>query len=277
MNNRWIAPCTLIASLWLARSTAALAADVEQDTGALRPTTPSSSASLRLADEGALLAWTEPARTGSERASATMHGGRTGLGGTVMGAARLTLLDTAGASEPRSGTDLGLALRAGASTRPREDVKLDLGVQAQFLFQEDAGVDLALALDYQNEGFNLRPEVVATLLLARKLGPVSLLANAAYGHGVRDDERFGQLRLAALLPATPSLRVGVDSSLALDLELDSDEPPGEPELELQGGPAATLVLGVIGLGAQVGVAVSKLRFEATRIGPAALVGAGAAF
>lgn len=272
--TRWMAPFTLMGSIAAAP---ALAAEPGRDAGARAPSAPEPSATQRVAGQGALLAWSEPAATGAQRAWATVHGGRTGLGSTVKGAARLTLVSTDGSRPPRSGQDFGIAIRAGASARPREDATLDFGVQGQLLFQQDAGVDLALAIDYESEGFNLRPELVTTLLVARRFGSVSVLANAAYGHGVTDDERFGQLRLAALVPATSSLHVGIDSSLAMDFELDEEEPPGEPELDVQVAPAATLVLGVVGLSAQAGLSVSKLRFEATRIGPAALVGVGAAF
>jgi hypothetical protein len=274
--NRLLA-CLLGCSLSIGVSSRVRAAAPERDTGGPRAGAAAPDATEELAADGAFLAWTEPARTGSQRAVAIVHGGRAGLGNTLMGSTQLTLIDSGGATPPRSGKDFGLALRAGAAARPREEVKLDVGLQAQVLFQEDAGLDLALAVDYENEGFNLRPELVGALLAARDFGSVSLLLNAAYGHGVLDDERFGRVRLALMTPVTSKLRVGVDSSLAADLEIDDDEPPGEPELDLQMTPAATFVLGSFSLSAQAGVAVSKLRFESTRVGPAALVGIGAAF
>jgi hypothetical protein len=85
------------------------------------------------------------------------------------------------------------------------------------------------------------------------------------------------VRLAALGPITENIQIGVDSTATFDLELDADEPLGEPERDIQVAPTATLCLDAAVLSAQAGVSVLELRFEEPRVGSVVLLGAGGAF
>ena len=233
----------------------------------------------KAASAGAFLGLTRHARTDTYRGLLHVQMGRVGhLGWSHAGAAEVTLVKPGSvAAPPRTGRDIGLAVRAGGFLLGDEDLRGELGVRAQFVFEADAGFDLAAGLAYLDEGFNLRPAVVPSLAASAHLGSVLLLGNVAYGHGLADEERFGALRLAALQPLSQALRIGLDSALELDLELDEDEPEGEPQVVLQGGPIATLALGNVALSAQGGVSLVQLRFESARLGGLALVGAGGAF
>jgi hypothetical protein len=111
----------------------------------------------------------------------------------------------------------------------------------------------------------------------RGAGQKWCFANVAYGNGLRGDERYGMVRLAALGPITENIQIGVDSTATFDLELDADEPLGEPERDIQVAPTATLCLDAAVLSAQAGVSVLELRFEEPRVGSVVLLGAGGAF
>ena len=119
-----------------------------------------------------------------------------------------------------------------------------------------------------------------TLRLVRTiaLGHTHVAAQVAYGHGITDDERFGDVRLSALHPVAHGLSAGLDARATLDLEIDNSEPPGEEEWNLRAGPAATLALGPVTAGALVGASAVKLRAEAAgRAGAVAEVGLTARF
>lgn len=261
-------------------STALAASALAQDDLPPTPDVGLEGAAPKAASAGAFLGLTQHARTDTHRGLLHVQVGRVGhLGWSRAGAAEVTLLEPGSAAEPpRTGRDIGLAVRAGGFLRgDDEELRGELGLRAQFVFEADAGFDLALGLGYEDEGFNLRPAVVPSLAMSTHLGSVLLLANLVYGHGLADEERFGAVRLAALQPLSHAVRVGLDSALELDLELDEDEPEGEPQIVLQGGPIATLALGYVALSAQAGLTLVQLRFESARLGGLALVGAGGAF
>jgi hypothetical protein len=231
-----------------------------------------------LAQSGAFVAWTESARTDTHLALARAHGGyRGGVGAFAYGAAEVVLVAPARDALPRSGRNIGIALRGAALAPQPDELRGELGVKAQLLYENDAGADLTLALSYQDHGFNLRPEVVGMVLAGTRLGPVSLLANVAYGNGLGNDERYGMVRLAVLGPITENIQLGVDSTATFDLELDADEPLGEPERDIQVAPTATLCFDAAVLSAQAGVSVLELRFAEPRVGSVVLLGAGGAF
>lgn len=263
----------------LAALGASLASAEEGPTGAL-PQNTGSGAAEAIAGAGAFVAWTEHARTDTHRGTLAVHAGyAAGLGWASSGAAEVVLLaPRTGDEAPRTGRNVGIALRGGGFSRGGDDsVHGELGLKAQLAFEHDAGLDLAAVLSYQNEGFNLRPAVVPMLVVGTHLGSVVVLANLLYGHGLADDERFGAARLALLQPLTEQLHVGVDSKVELDLELDDDEPEGEPQIILQAGPAATWALGNVAVSAQGGVSLVQLRFEEPNTGGVLLLGAGGAF
>jgi hypothetical protein len=253
------------------------AQQVDRGAGAA-PGAPRAAPAAELARSGAFVAWTESARTDSHFALARAHGGyRGGVGAFAYGAAEVVLVAPARGGLPRSGRNIGVALRGAALAPQPDELRGELGIKAQLLYENDAGADLTLAVSYQDHGFNLRPEIVSMVLAGTRLGPVSLLANVAYGNGLSDDERYGMVRVAALAPLTERIQIGVDSTASFDLELDADEPLGEPERDIQVAPTATLCLDAAVLSAQAGVSVLELRFEEPRVGSVVLLGAGGAF
>lgn len=140
------------------------------------------------------------------------------------------------------------------------------------------GVDVALGSEYEPGSFNLVPELVTHVAAAITIAHTRIAAQVAYGHGITDDERFGDARLSALHPITHALAAGLDARATLDLEIDNSEPPGEEEWNLRAGPAATLALGPVTAGALVGASAVKLRAEAAgHAGAVAEVGLTARF
>jgi len=105
-----------------------------------------------------------------------------------------------------------------------------------------------------------------------------LTANVGYGAGVRQGERYGDLRLAAMQQLSRDVHLGLDSRFRVDLERDSDEPAGEPEWEMNAGPVAALSLGRFVLTGGAGASAVKYRLISTRgVGLYGLMGLGAVF
>lgn len=237
----------------------------------------------RLATAGAFLAWTEHARTDTHRATGSLHSGHmTQAGWSHSGRGELVLRGPGSAANVDLKDDaeldsIGVAVRGRMSSRYGEPARGELGLKTQLAFERRAGFDLTLTVSYENEGFNLRPAIASELLGATHLGSFLILANLGYGHGLADDERYGTLKLAAVTRLSEQLHAGLDSMLDMDLELDDDEPDGEPQVLLQAGPALTWTLGNVALSAQGGLSVLQPRFERPRAGGVAVIGAGGAF
>jgi hypothetical protein len=143
---------------------------------------------------------------------------------------------------------------------------------------EDTGIDLAVGGDYDVVGFNGVPAVVTRTALGANAGTLRLQGNAAFGLGLEQHERFGQLGLAGLAPVAQALYVGVDSRARVDLERDSMEPPEELDWDMQAGPVATLALGRFAVSATGGVSAWKQRtHEQAKVGAVAALGLDAAF
>lgn len=237
-------------------------------------------AAERAAEAGAFVAWTDHARLDTQRGLLRVHGGYdTHFGAITEGALEIVALDPRSRSgSPKTGRDFGLAiLAAGAVAEGEVTVGGELGLKAQFVFQADSGFDVSAALAYESKGFNTTAAVVPMLLVGTRLGPLSIFGNVAYGHGLSAGERFGAARLAALAQIVEHVYAGVDSQMAMDLEIDDDEPIGEMQLAFQGGPAVTLALNQIALSLQSGLSVAQLRFGEIEYGAVALLGLGAAF
>lgn len=235
-----------------------------------------------MAGAGAFLAWTEQARTDTHRAVASLHSGHaTRAGWSHSGSGELVVLGPGSvldsADEIDGGGGIGVALRGGVFSRRGEQASGEIGLKAQLTSQHRTGFDLAATLLYQNEGFNLRPALASGIQCGTSIGSWLLLGNVGYGQGLADEERYGTLKLAVLRQVSEQLHAGVDSMLDLDLELDADEPDGEPQLLLQAGPAVTWTIGSVALSAQVGLSVLQPRFEAARAGGVAVIGAGGGF
>ncbi|HET9627270.1 MAG TPA: hypothetical protein VFP84_38180 [Kofleriaceae bacterium] len=133
------------------------------------------------------------------------------------------------------------------------------GIAVDVLRQATSGVDLAVAGEYDAQGWNRVPAVVARVAFGRRVGALQLVGNAALGVATQDGERYGELELAALAPVAERLGVGFDSHAALDLERDAEEPAAEPDWGVQAGPVATYRVGPVALSAFAGVSSWKLR------------------
>lgn len=231
------------------------------------------------AQDGAFLAWTEGASTDSYRGAARVHGGYDGGADTALSHARLdaVLLRPSARKAPKTGEHLGLALLSGVSWAGQlDDARFDAGLKAQFVFLEDSGFDLAVGAAYQDEGFNLRPAVAPAVYFGTHAGGVALLANVEYAHGLADDERAGHVRFAMVRELHRRWYVGLDAHASFDLELNDDEPEGEPQMLVRAGPVAGFALHHLFAGVQAGLSVLELRFGSPRAGAVALIGVGAA-
>lgn len=172
-----------------------------------------------------------------------------------------------------------LSLRGGGTyLGPAGQLRPDVALKVDALRQEVSGVDLAAAVGYEAQGFNLTPAVVARAAVGRTVKGTRLTANVGYAAGTREGERYGDLRLAAVQRVTRDVHLGVDSRFRIDLERDGAEPAGEPEWELNAGPVAALSLGRFVLSAGGGASAVKYRLVGTRnVGLYGLMGLGAVF
>ena len=105
------------------------------------------------------------------------------------------------------------------------------------------------------KGFNLKPALEALAAVGRQVGRTTLVANVAFGQGLEEGERYGDVRLAALHRIGRVVHAGLDARARFDLELEFPEPAGEPELELQAGPVLTVPIGRVAVTAYGGLSV----------------------
>jgi hypothetical protein len=132
--------------------------------------------------------------------------------------------------------------------------------------------------EYDMVGFNGVPAAVARTAIGANAGTLRLQGNAAFGLGLEQNERFGQVGVAGLAPVAQALYVGVDSRARIDLERDEMEPSGELDWDMQAGPVATLALGRFAVSATGGVSAWKQRtHDEAKVGAVAAVGLDAAF
>jgi hypothetical protein len=172
-----------------------------------------------------------------------------------------------------------VAVRGGGSyLGPSGTLHPEVALKVDALRQERQGVDLAAAVGYEAQGFNLTPAVVARLAVGRTLDHTRLTANVGFATGTRANERYGDLRLAAMQELSGNLHLGLDSRFRIDLERDTDEPAGEAEWELNAGPMAALSVGRFVLSAGGGASAVKYRLIGDRnVGLYGLMGLGAVF
>jgi hypothetical protein len=127
---------------------------------------------------------------------------------------------------------------------------------------------------YEPPGFNLRPAVTPTLRLVRGAGALTFSALARYGQSLVDTERYGLLRADAVLELAPGWGAGVEALGMFDLEIDDDEPLGEPAFDLRSGPLLVFAGGPLRVVASGGVQRFELRFAEARLGAVAMLGVG---
>lgn len=253
--------CAVALAAW---ALPARAADSDDDDQATRRTVDAAAG----VEAGAFLPWSMAARADSQRALAFVQGGYdSARGGSLFQATA------------EVGLFGGVSLRGGSTyLGPSGTMRPDFAVRVDALRQERHGLDLAASVGYEAQGFNLTPAITARLAASRLFGSTRLLANAAYGVGTTQGERFGDLRLAGLRRVTRDLHVGLDSRFRIDLERDQNEPAGEPDWEVDAGPVATYALGRFVVSANAGATALKYRLvPGQHAGLISMLGAGTVF
>lgn len=170
-----------------------------------------------------------------------------------------------------------LAIRAGALyTQSPNQVRPTVGLRAQALTQEQAGIDLGFGAFYKPEGFTeMEGEFELVAAVGRSFGRVATFANLVYGQDPEATERDGELRLAALYQVSQSVQAGLDARVRFDLgEEEEAEEQGRAEYDVIFGPTASLAVGPIAATAQVGMIV--LGTEPARPGGIGLIGVAGA-
>jgi hypothetical protein len=258
--------CPLLLALVLAPS---LAAAAELDKPAPPPDAETSvEAATR---EGQFLPTTLPAAIGERRVTGLFLGGWDGgplQGGTFSAQIEGQILRR-------------VAIRVGiAYLNPLARVEPSVGVRVGVLTQAKSHLDLSIGAFYNNVGFTeASGEFEFSVAAAHRWNRVALVGNVLYGQGLVPDERDGEVRVAALVKVQRRVDVGLDARARVDLGGDS---PGrvrdklEADLDLLGGPLATVTLGHFALLAQVG-AHSVLQNERFATGVAAFAGVGATY
>lgn len=167
-----------------------------------------------------------------------------------------------------------VAMNAGMS----DQLVPTVGVLVDILRESNGAFDLALGGDYEVEGWSRVPALVTRAAAGTTLGLTRVQANAAFGLGLEEGERYGDLRLSGLHPVAEALYAGVDTRARIDLERDMDEPSGELEWDVQAGPVVTLAVGRFAVSATGGVSAWKARTgEQAKVGAIGSLGVGAAF
>jgi len=129
--------------------------------------------------------------------------------------------------------------------------------KAQFLRQEQAGVNLAAEVQYKQVGFSPfegdgEAELEGMLLADRRFGRVAVTANAVFGASLKGAERDAELKAAVGYYARENLLVGVDALARVDLTPAGQQAAIGRSYEVVGGPMATLKLDRVTLAALVG-------------------------
>jgi hypothetical protein len=226
-------------------------------------------AAARSAEAGAFLPWTMAARSDSQRALVYGQGG-------YNAAEKSGVFETVAEAQIFG----RVSLRAGGAYFG-ETFRPEAGLRIDALRQEAHGVDLAVLGVYETKGFNTVRAITARVAISRAFGETGatrLVSNLGYGIGLEEGEGYGDFRLAGLRRLTEKLHVGVDSRLRVDLERDSDEPPGEPDWEVVAGPVATYAIDRFIVTAMAGYSALKFRLvDGTRSGAIGTLGVGAVF
>lgn len=173
-----------------------------------------------------------------------------------------------------------LAIRAGVLyTQSPNQVRPTVGLRAQVLAQERAGIDLGFGGFYKPEGFTeMEGEFELVAALGRRFGRVATFANLVYGQDAEAKERDGELRLAALYQVSESVQAGLDARMRFDMGEEEGEEAaeeeGRAEYDVVFGPTASLAVGPIAATAQVGMIV--LGTEPAQPGAVAMLGVAGA-
>jgi hypothetical protein len=148
-----------------------------------------------------------------------------------------------------------------------------LGLRAQALSQENAGIDLGVGAYYRPQGFSeAEGEVEVMVALGRRFGRLNTFANFVYGQDPEASERDAEVRLAALYSVSATVQAGFDARLRMDLGSDEGEhrAEGGAEYDLLVGPTASIAVGPMAAIAQAGLSVFGT--EPAKPGAVALLG-----
>lgn len=167
-------------------------------------------------------------------------------------------------------------LRAGA-TYDGSDLASRAGVGIGLLRDERHGLDLQVAVGWDEAGINEVPAVFGALELGHELGGIYLTGGGRFDLGTEQSERGLSLDLGSLRQIGPALYAGSNARLRFDLERDDTEPMDESTWSLLGGPVVTYVVDRFAVTASGGLAYDKPRMAAREVGAFGLVGVGAAF
>jgi hypothetical protein len=174
-----------------------------------------------------------------------------------------------------------LALRIGAeSNAGGRRIGPSVAGRLAFLSEQKHGLDAALSLAYNAEGFTeLEGELEVLLAFGKRLERWQLLTNLVYGQDPEGRERDGELRLAALCQLGSVYYLGLDARGRVDLELEDEGAAGgqgEPKYDIDVGPVLDLALGPVVVGLHGGFAAVQYEGMAPRFGAVALAGLGSA-
>jgi hypothetical protein len=174
-----------------------------------------------------------------------------------------------------------LALRVGTRLgEGSQRFRPSVGARAQLLSQQEYGVDFAVALFYQAEGFTEpEGEIEGTVSVGRRLGRLLLLANLTYGQDPEAFERDGEVSVAGLVRLASWAHLGLDARARFDLGSERAKllANNEPTYDVDAGPVLQLALGPLALAAHVGASAVDHLDQRARVGVVALAGLGTAF
>jgi hypothetical protein len=133
-------------------------------------------------------------------------------------------------------------------------------VKVQYLRQETAGVNAAVAVNAKKIGFS-RPmgtnpndgELEAQFMFDKRIGKVMLSANGVFGKSFSAPDSDTELKLAAGYSVFRNLVVGVDSITRYDTSFDGGPHDGTRYWEFTGGAMTTLKVADFGVSALAGV------------------------
>ncbi|MEO8214715.1 MAG: hypothetical protein ABI560_16050, partial [Myxococcales bacterium] len=173
-----------------------------------------------------------------------------------------------------------LSFRAGAAVNPSDGRASPLlALKVDLLEQNRHGLGAAVFAGYRGQGFNLVPAMEFGVAVGRRTQKLSL-SSVAYGQGLQRGERYGDVRVAALLRAhrRVNISVGLDARARFDLQYDADDPAGEAAVDAIAGPMVVWGVGRFAISGQAGASMLTMRSGGpAQVGATGRLGVGAAF
>jgi len=232
----------------------------------VEPAPASDQTARQSAEAGMFLPFTLAPRVDSQTAFVVVGSGYDSARGAtrVQGTAEMTLWGP-------------VALRVGAVAESHADIQPTFGLRVQALRQGRHGLDASVGATYNPISYEGHQEIEATVAIGRRFGAVSVFSNFIYGQELEDDQRHGEVRVAALHHTRSNLQLGVDSRLRVDLDAGRSDATRDVDFDLMAGPVGLFRLGRIALLSQTGVSAVRFKNEPTQAGLSVLAGVGTAF